>query len=61
MNETYDKFTKFDFADEKDEERNKEKFVHISSGNHFTLYITESGKLYGSGNRFLKELGLDSD
>lgn len=33
----------------------------MASGTHFTLFITESGKLYGIGNRFLKEIGLDCD
>ena len=44
-----------------DEEQIKETIVDISSGTHFTLFATESGKLYGIGNRFLKELGLDCD
>jgi alpha-tubulin suppressor-like RCC1 family protein len=38
-----------------------DKIVDLASGTHFTLFVTESGKLYGSGNRFLKEIGLESD
>lgn len=61
VNENYDNLTKFDFSEEDGDERSKEVFVDVSSGKHFTLYVTESGKLYGSGNRFMKEIGLDCD
>lgn len=35
--------------------------MDVSSGTHFSLFVTESGKLYGIGNRILKELSLDCD
>ena len=44
-----------------DEEQLTENIVGLTSGTHFTLFVTESGKLYGIGNRFLKEIGLDCD
>lgn len=42
-----------------DEEQITENIIDIASGTHFTLLVTESGKLFGLGNRFLKEIGLD--
>lgn len=44
-----------------DDDLNPEKVIELSSGTHYTLFVTESGKLYGTGNRFLKEIGLDND
>ncbi len=44
-----------------DQDQITEKIVDISSGRNFTLFVTESGKLYGSGNIFLKEISLDCD
>lgn len=38
-----------------------EKIVHISAGNHYELFVTDKGKLYGMGNRLLKKLGLESE
>lgn len=58
-NTNYEAFTKFPFGDEDDE--NGEKIIDMSSGTHFTLYVTDLGKLFGSGNRFMKELGMDTD
>ena len=36
-----------------------DKFVDVSVGGHFTIGITDSDKLIGFGNRFLKEIGLE--
>ena len=44
-----------------DEEQITEKIVDVTSATHFTLFVTETGKLYGIGNRFLKEIGYDCD
>lgn len=55
----YVKFSKFDKID--DEEQITENIVDVTSGTHFSLFVTESGKLYGCGNRFLREIGLDGD
>ncbi len=44
-----------------EDDLNPEKVIEITSGTHYTLFVTESGKLYGTGNRFLKEIGLDND
>lgn len=49
------------FEKVEDEEQITEKIVDVTSGTHFTLFVTECGKLYGIGNRFLKEIGLDCD
>jgi alpha-tubulin suppressor-like RCC1 family protein len=58
-NTNYENFSKFNVVEEGEEFN--EIFTNISSGTHFTLYVTESGKLFGSGNRFMKELGLDTE
>ncbi len=59
LNTEYNAFTKLEKVE--DEEQIKENIVDLSSGEHFTLFVTESGKLYGSGNKFLKEISLDCD
>lgn len=59
LNSEYATFTRLEKVD--DEEQFKENIVDLSSGIHFTLFVTESGKLYGIGNRFLKEISLDCD
>lgn len=44
-----------------DEEQITEPIVDVTSGTHFSLFVTDSGKLYGIGNRFLTEISLDCD
>lgn len=58
-NNNYETFTKIPFGEE--DEITPEKIIQLSSGTHFTLFVTESGKLYACGNRFLKEIGKDCD
>jgi alpha-tubulin suppressor-like RCC1 family protein len=58
-NSSYENFTKFNVVE--DGEVFNEVFVDLSSGTHFTLFVTESGKLFGSGNRFIKEIGMDTE
>jgi alpha-tubulin suppressor-like RCC1 family protein len=58
-NSNYEGLAKMPFGEEDD--TNVDKIVDVSSGTHYTIFVTESGKLYGAGNRFLKEIGLDSD
>lgn len=38
-----------------------EEIVHVSCGNHYTVYTTKSGKVWATGRQFLKRLGIDSD
>lgn len=59
VNQEYTQMTVYEKVE--DEEQVKETIVDLSSGAHFTLFVTESGKLYGIGNIFLKELSLDCD
>ncbi|CDW84904.1 hect e3 ubiquitin [Stylonychia lemnae] len=59
LNTEYSSLTAMDKID--DEQQITEKIVDISSASHFTLFVTEDGKLYGIGNRLMKELGLDCD
>lgn len=58
-NSDYSQMTKLEKVDE--EEQITETIVDIVSGTHFTLFVTESGKLHAIGNRFLKEISLDCD
>jgi hypothetical protein len=58
-NSDYSQLTKFEKVD--DEEQITEPIVDVASGTHFTLFVTESGRLYGIGNRFLKEISLDCE
>jgi len=44
-----------------DDEAFSEKIVHISAGNHYELFVTDKGKMYGMGNRLLKKLGYESE
>ena len=31
----------------------------MSGGTYFTLFVSEQGRLFGCGNRFLKEIKID--
>lgn len=42
-------------------ESSTEEIIHISCGNHYTVYTTKSGKVWATGRQFLKRLGIDSD
>lgn len=57
-NSKYETFTPIPFGDE---DSSSEKIVQLASGTHFTLFVTESGKLYACGNKFLKEMGKDCE
>ena len=59
VNSDYSQMTRMDKVE--GEEQIKDKIVTLASGTHFTLFVTDNGKLYGIGNRFLKEIGLDCD
>jgi alpha-tubulin suppressor-like RCC1 family protein len=43
----------------KPDELSTENIIDICSGSHFTLIVTETGKLYGMGDNFLRELGME--
>lgn len=58
-NSDYSQMTRLERFDE--EEQITEPIVDIASGTHFTFFVTETGKLYAIGNRFLKEISLDCD
>lgn len=61
-NTNYDAYVKMAFGEEDEASSLPEnKIVAVSSGTHYTLFVTEGGKLFGCGNRFLKEIGLDAD
>lgn len=38
-----------------------DKIVYIASSNKANLWVTESGKLWGMGQKMLKPLGMDSE
>jgi hypothetical protein len=38
-----------------------EKIVDISCGIWYNLFVTDKGKLWASGRKFLKRVGLDSE
>ena len=61
-NTSYESFTKFKMdEDEEFEKLPENKIISVTSGTHFSLFVTEGGKLYGCGNRFMKEIGLDTE
>lgn len=39
----------------------KDEIVHVSCGNAFNLFVTNKGKVWGTGNKFLKKIGLESE
>jgi alpha-tubulin suppressor-like RCC1 family protein len=43
------------------DEANTERIVDIACGIWYNLYVTDKGKLWASGRKFLKRLGLDSE
>jgi alpha-tubulin suppressor-like RCC1 family protein len=43
------------------DEINPEKIVDIACGYHYNLFVTEKGKLWAAGRKFLKRVGLDSE
>ncbi len=45
-------------VDESDFDKSQDSIVDISSGTHFTLFVTASGKLFASGKDFFDVLGF---
>ena len=43
------------------DEANTDKIVEISNGHWYNLFVTDSGKLWASGRKFLKRFGIDSE
>jgi len=43
------------------DETNTEKIVDISCGIWYNLFVTDKGKLWANGRKFLKRVGLDSE
>lgn len=43
------------------DEANTEKIVDISLGMWYNLYVTDKGKVWATGRKFLKRVGIDSD
>jgi alpha-tubulin suppressor-like RCC1 family protein len=42
------------------DESNTEKIVEVACGIWYNLYVTDQGKLWASGRKFLKRVGIDS-
>lgn len=42
------------------DESNTEKIVDIACGIWYNLFVTDQGKLWASGRKFLKRVGIDS-
>ena len=38
-----------------------DNIIDICTGSHFTLFVTDSGKLFGSGSSFIKEIDFTPD
>lgn len=38
----------------------REKVTQMISGSHFTLFLTDDGKVFGRGDQFLKIIGIDA-
>ena len=43
------------------DEANTEKIIEISNGYWYNLFVTDAGKLWASGRKFLKRFGIDSE
>lgn len=43
------------------DESNTDKIVDIALGIWYNLYVTDKGKLWASGRKFLKRVGMDSE
>jgi alpha-tubulin suppressor-like RCC1 family protein len=43
------------------DESNTEKIVDIACGHSYNLFVTDKGKLWATGRKFLKRVGLDSE
>lgn len=56
-NEAKSTFTQFTIWKEKEMEQ---KIVNLASGQHYTLVVTDQGKLYGWGKRFLDNVNQSS-
>lgn len=51
----------FYFVNQSSDYDKTDDIIDICSGTHFTLYVTKSGLLFGSGNFFLNELNVSPD
>ena len=52
---------KYDFWYKQRPDEEKELVVDFDAGNYYHLYVTDNGKLYCAGNKFLSGLNLNSD
>jgi alpha-tubulin suppressor-like RCC1 family protein len=55
---TVDKFTAFKLSQDP---LFSDKIVDIACGKQFNVFVTESGKIFGQGNRLLKRFGMESE
>ena len=46
---------------EKDFKKSEDSIVDICQGSHFTLVVTKSGQLFGTGKQFMQTIGVNQE
>jgi alpha-tubulin suppressor-like RCC1 family protein len=46
---------------EKDFKKSEDSIVDICQGSHFTLVVTKSGQLFGTGKLFMQTIGVNQE